>query len=34
MSWDDTLGNMRALDAWRAVAGLAYDVERTPGGGS
>lgn len=23
MSWDDTLGNMRTLDAWRAAAGLA-----------
>jgi hypothetical protein len=21
MSWDDTLGNMRALDAWRAQLG-------------
>lgn len=28
MSWDDTLGNMRVLDRWRADAGLAYGIER------
>lgn len=28
MSWDDTLGNMRTLDAWRAAIGLTYPVER------
>lgn len=28
MSWDDTLGNMRALDRWRAAIGLVYDAER------
>ena len=27
MSWDDTLGNMKTLDAWRAEIGLAYDHE-------
>jgi len=27
MSWDDTLGNMRVLDAWRAEIGLVYDIE-------
>jgi predicted dehydrogenase/aryl-alcohol dehydrogenase-like predicted oxidoreductase len=27
MSWADTLGNLRALDAWRAGAGLQYDIE-------
>jgi len=27
LSWADTLGNMRTLDAWRASAGLAYDHE-------
>ena len=27
MSWDDTLGNMRMLDAWRAAIGLVYDAE-------
>ena len=31
MSWDDSLGNMRALDAWRAAIGLTYPVEQ-PGG--
>jgi hypothetical protein len=24
LSWDDSLGNMRALDAWRAAVGLRY----------
>jgi predicted dehydrogenase len=27
MTWDDTLGNMRALDRWRAEIGLVYDME-------
>ena len=31
MSWDDSLGNMRTLDAWRAAIGLTYPVE-LPGG--
>ena len=29
MSWDDTLGNMRVLDKWRADAGLVYGIERS-----
>jgi predicted dehydrogenase/aryl-alcohol dehydrogenase-like predicted oxidoreductase len=28
MSWDDTMGNMRALDKWRADAGLEYLIEK------
>jgi predicted dehydrogenase/aryl-alcohol dehydrogenase-like predicted oxidoreductase len=28
MSWDDTLGNMRVLDRWRAGIGMVYDSER------
>jgi predicted dehydrogenase/aryl-alcohol dehydrogenase-like predicted oxidoreductase len=28
MTWDDTLGNMRTLDAWRASIGLVYDLEK------
>jgi aryl-alcohol dehydrogenase-like predicted oxidoreductase/predicted dehydrogenase len=28
MSWDDTLGNLRALDKWRADAGLTFAFER------
>ncbi len=28
MTWDDTLGNMAALDRWRAAIGLVYDAER------
>lgn len=28
MSWEDTLGNMRALDTWRAVVGLTYEQEK------
>ena len=28
MTWDDTLGNLRVLDRWRADAGLVYDIER------
>jgi predicted dehydrogenase/aryl-alcohol dehydrogenase-like predicted oxidoreductase len=31
MSWDDSLGNMRALDAWRASAGLTYESEKPAG---
>lgn len=27
MSWDDTLGNLRVLDKWRADAGLTYEIE-------
>ena len=28
MSWDDTLGNLRVLDKWRADVGLSYGIER------
>jgi predicted dehydrogenase len=28
MTWDDSLGNARLLDAWRAELGLVYPVER------
>ena len=28
MTWADTLGNMRALDAWRKSAGLEYEFEK------
>ena len=28
MTWADTLGNMAALDAWRASIGLSFDCER------
>ncbi len=28
MSWDDTLGNMKALDAWRAAIGQRFDAEK------
>lgn len=28
MTWADTLGNMAALDAWRAAIGLTFDCER------
>ncbi len=28
MSWADSLGNMRALDAWRAQAGVVFDSEK------
>jgi len=31
MRWEDSLGNMRALDRWRREIGLVYDVE-TPAG--
>ncbi len=29
MNWEDSLGNMRTLDAWRAAIGLTYPSERT-----
>lgn len=29
MSWADTLGNLRALDQWRAGAGLEYNIEKS-----
>jgi predicted dehydrogenase/aryl-alcohol dehydrogenase-like predicted oxidoreductase len=28
MTWDDTLGNIRAQDAWRAAIGLTYEAEK------
>jgi len=28
MSWDDSLGNMKTLDQWRAAIGLVYDSEQ------
>lgn len=28
MSWNDTIGNMHALDAWRQAIGLEYDFEK------
>lgn len=28
MTWDDTLGNMATLDAWRRSVGLVFDVEQ------
>ena len=28
MSWDDTLGNMKTLDAWREQIGLTYEMEK------
>jgi predicted dehydrogenase len=28
MSWDDSLGNMKALDQWRASVGLIYESEK------
>ncbi len=28
MTWDDSLGNMRALDRWRKEIGLVYDAEK------
>lgn len=31
MTWDDTLGNMRTLDRWRAAVGVTYDFERPSG---
>lgn len=32
MPWEDTLGNMRALDQWRAAVGLVYPMERLDAG--
>ena len=29
MTWDDTLGNMAVLDAWRRCVGLVFDVEKS-----
>ena len=31
MSWDDTLGNMRLLDQWRAALGVVYAAEQPQG---
>ncbi len=31
MSWDDSLGNMKVLDAWRQRIGVTYDVEKAEG---
>ena len=28
MTWDDSLGNMRALDRWRQAVGLSFDADR------
>jgi len=28
MTWDDTLGNMKTLDAWREAIGLVYEAEK------
>jgi predicted dehydrogenase/aryl-alcohol dehydrogenase-like predicted oxidoreductase len=28
MTWDDTLGNLRTMDAWRSAIGLVYDLEK------
>jgi hypothetical protein len=28
MTWQDSLGNMKALDQWRAAVGLVFDAER------
>jgi len=30
MTWDDTLGNMKTLDAWRESLGVVYECERQP----
>jgi predicted dehydrogenase len=32
MTWEDTLGNMAVLDAWRAAIGLVFDVEKEDSG--
>lgn len=29
MTWDDSLGNMATLDAWRAAVGLVFDAEKS-----
>jgi predicted dehydrogenase len=34
MSWDDTLGNMRLLDRWRAEVGLSYEKRQRGEGAS
>jgi len=34
MSWDDTLGNMRLLDRWRAEVGLTYQKHQRGEGAS
>jgi len=31
MTWNDTLGNMKTLDRWRAALGVVYDVEKPVG---
>ncbi len=31
MSWDDSLGNMATLDAWRQQIGVEYEFEKPPG---
>jgi predicted dehydrogenase len=31
MTWEDTLGNMRTLDRWRAELGVVYDMEKPKG---
>ena len=28
MTWEDSLNNMKALDQWRASAGLVFDAEK------
>src|SRR5690606_13084982 len=28
MTWDDTLGNLKVMDKWRADAGLEYEIEK------
>ena len=29
MNWDDSLGNMKALDRWRAAIGVVYQSEKS-----
>lgn len=31
MTWNDTLGNMKTLDLWRAALGVVYDAEKPAG---
>jgi predicted dehydrogenase/aryl-alcohol dehydrogenase-like predicted oxidoreductase len=31
MTWNDTLGNMKVLDRWRAALGVVYDAEKPDG---
>ncbi|HLW03288.1 MAG TPA: aldo/keto reductase [Ktedonobacterales bacterium] len=33
MSWEDTLGNLKTQDQWRAALGVVYDVEQPDGPG-